>query len=254
MEFSAWEPEYRAILQEFGFSADGDRAAARVLLEEMAKCPRGLRGEQATSELRSRLEGAKVLVVGGGPGVLPAKFLPPRGSLEGWKVIAADAATRTCLEAGIVPDVIVTDLDGSLPEEVEANRRGALALLHAHADNVPALRTWVPRFEGSVVGTCACEPTGGLLNPGGFTDGDRCLYLAESFGVRRATLALFDFETPWGEAEASADRKRRKLAVARRLIDEVSWRGLLPLDHVDAGGTVRPWPGTLGPARRPGPG
>jgi 2-amino-4-hydroxy-6-hydroxymethyldihydropteridine diphosphokinase len=248
MKFSDWDPEYRSILREFRFPPEKDREAALVLREELRATPQALSRTLALRELRQRVTGQEVILVGGGPlpPTLVGSAVPRSDRSVRW--IAADGATKPCLDAGIVPDVIVSDLDGTLPEEVEASRRGALMLVHAHGDNILALREWVRRFPGPVVGTCACEPSGELLNPGGFTDGDRCVFLAEEFRAKSARLVGFDFDQPWGEAEATRETKMRKLLVARRLIDAVAKRGRVPLEYVDPGGARHPWVGPQGAA------
>ena len=68
--------------------------------------------------------------------------------------MAADGATAILLRRGIVPDIIVTDLDGSFPDILKANREGSIAVVHAHGDNLDALDRYVPQL-GSVIGTAS---------------------------------------------------------------------------------------------------
>jgi len=62
--------------------------------------------------------------------------------------IAADGAASVLIKCGRVPDIIVTDLDGSHPndaiKEIEASDRGALLLIHAHGDNIDILEKYLP--------------------------------------------------------------------------------------------------------------
>ena len=53
--------------------------------------------------------------------------------------IAADGAVSACLERNIIPEIIVTDLDGNLPEMVWANKKGSKIVVHAHGDNLSRL-------------------------------------------------------------------------------------------------------------------
>jgi uncharacterized Rossmann fold enzyme len=227
VEFREWKPEYERVVREMGFSMEEDERSARLLESLLPQA------EDPTPALDRILKGREVLVVGAGPRTLP---LPrPRADQA---TIAADGATTYCLEAGFVPDIIVTDLDGNLPDEVSANARGAFALLHAHGDNQPALLTWVPRFRAPMGGSVTGAPRGNLANYGGFTDGDRSLYLAEACGATRALLARFDLgagPSPEGELRS------RKLAVARRLIDGLVERGNLPVEILTERGRS-PWP------------
>jgi len=127
--------------------------------------------------------------------------------------LAADGATAVLLRRGILPDIIVTDLDGSFPDILKANREGSIAVVHAHGDNLDALCRYVPQLEG-VIGTAQCRPPEGLYNFGGFTDGDRCVFLAKELGAASIKLVGFDYED-----DSVTPRKRRKLAWAKRLID-----------------------------------
>jgi 2-amino-4-hydroxy-6-hydroxymethyldihydropteridine diphosphokinase len=241
VDFREWEPEYRRILVELGFDAAADDRSAALLDRLLNPLPRVLRGVGADRALRSRLRGRDVLIVGNGPGPVPLPLPSPQLGLGNWAVVAADGATSTCLRQRTLPAVIVSDLDGDVPDEILANRGGALMIAHAHGDNGPALRRWVPQLPGLVIGSCAGPPARGLLNVGGFTDGDRCLFLAEAFGARRAVLSGFDFEDLRAEPEPTRAMKRRKLQVAQRLIRQVSQRGKVPVSIVGRDGRVRPF-------------
>ncbi|MFZ1023964.1 MAG: 6-hydroxymethylpterin diphosphokinase MptE-like protein, partial [Thermoplasmata archaeon] len=150
---------------------------------------------------------------------------------------------RPCLEAGIVPTAIVTDLDGPVASELSANARGAFTVIHAHGDNIPALEEWVPHFTGELAGSWAGAPTPILLNVGGFTDGDRAAYLAAHVGARRVILWGFDFDRVEESDAASADRKRAKLEWARRLIGVLAERSTAPIVTWEIDGTLHPYVG-----------
>jgi hypothetical protein len=227
VEFSRWEAEYRHILHELHFSRARDEEAATLLAEL-------LRTRDCQSPPKfEKLRGREVVVVGTGPGSIPLDLLKEKEAV----LVAADGATTTCLRAGVRPDIIVTDLDGCVPDEIEANRLGAFVLIHAHGDNMPALRRWVPKFTGGVCGSTAGAPRSGLVNFGGFTDGDRSLFLAEAAGATRATLACFDLEhVRSGEGE----EKLKKLRIAARLIDAVAARGVLEVAEC-RGTSVKRW-------------
>ncbi len=169
------------------------------------------------------------MVVGLAPdaGPPPIWRLPP--STPAPAVVAADGATRPCLGAGIVPAVIATDLDGPVPSEVEANGRGALVVVHAHGDNVDAVERWVPEFPRELAGSWAGPPRDGLLDVGGFTDGDRAAYLAEAVGARRILLWGFDAEALGEEPAEARGTKRRKLRWAFTLLEELARASPVPM-------------------------
>jgi 2-amino-4-hydroxy-6-hydroxymethyldihydropteridine diphosphokinase len=206
MKYAEWEPYYKAILEDFSWTPEGDKQAARTmapLLPDPAP---------ALERLNKLIKGRDVLVCGKAPRL--------KEDLEGidrsqYTVIAADGATSTLLAAGVVPDVIVSDLDGSHQDLLKANREGAIVLAHAHADNVPAVKEMVPKLK-DVIGTTQARPFGRVYNFGGFSDGDRCVFLAKEFGAASITIIGFDLSdtnvTP---------KKLKKLKWARKLLGDL---------------------------------
>lgn len=208
MDFAEWEPYYARILEDFGFSRELDEKAAKVLDATLG-------GDRIPIEALARvLLDQPVTVAGNAPGL--------KGELARLTkvVVAADEATSVLLAAGRVPQVVVTDLDGNVEDQVEANRRGAIAVVHAHGDNVPAIETWAPRFEGRTVATTQSRPFGRVHNFGGFTDGDRGVFLADAMAARSIRLVGFDFDNP-SPKDAPAGVKKRKLDWAYILIESL---------------------------------
>ena len=144
---------------------------------------------------------------------------------EGY-LFAADGATSTLMGAGVRPRVIVTDLDGDVDDQVRANAEGSVVFVHAHGDNVDAIREHVPRFRGDIVCTCQCPPVEGVLNFGGFTDGDRAACIASSLGARTLRLLGFDFEHPSEKPGRLPEDKARKLIWARRILGMLEDEGV----------------------------
>ena len=81
-------------------------------------------------------------------------------------------------------------------------------------------------FFTNVIGTTQAQPLGNIYNFGGFTDGDRAIFLAVALGAAEITLAGMDFgdivtkySRPNLESDlAEADEfKRKKLMYAERL-------------------------------------
>ncbi|MGC9514433.1 6-hydroxymethylpterin diphosphokinase MptE-like protein [Methanocrinis sp.] len=209
MQFSDWEPIYREILAEFGFSREEDEEAARLLQRLLLGRENDLSPEDLSSMIRRR----EVLVCGNGPS-LPLELKEFLEELDTGEiaVIAADGATTTLLAAGTLPDLIVTDLDGFLPDILAASERGSAVVVHAHGDNMDALKEYVPRLR-RVLGTTQAEPMEGVSNFGGFSDGDRCVFLARSFGAGKIRIIGFDYDDP-----DVTPVKKKKLKWARRLV------------------------------------
>jgi uncharacterized Rossmann fold enzyme len=206
MDFEAWKPFYVEILKDFGFSRTQDEAIARELDASLG----GRRASDA--ELRDLIRGTEVTVAGNGPR-LPEEVDEVRGLL-----ITADEATSVLVGEGLMPAMIVTDLDGIIPDQVKANDAGAIAVVHGHGDNGPGVRKWAPLFAGRTVATTQARPSGGLRNFGGFTDGDRAVFLADHFGASQIHLVGFDFEHP-SPKDGDPRAKQRKLDWAYILLN-----------------------------------
>lgn len=227
MEYAAWAPSYARLRTELGFPFPREEAAARTLARLL---PPG-RAAAGVEAVGRRLRGQVVVVVGLAPGggAPPLWRLTPEAPSV--RLVAADGATARCLDAGLTPDVVVTDLDGPVPSEVTASARGAIVVVHAHGDNVAALERWVPEFTGPVFGSWAGPPTDDLLDVGGFTDGDRAVFLADHVGAARILLWGFDFARAEEDDPAAQARKLRKLAWARDLLAELAARTATPIER-----------------------
>ena len=199
MNYADWEPRYREILEYFGFDRALDEEAARLLSS--------LLDRDNLLSLASLTEGNVVTVCGNAP-----CLKDDIGRIRGI-VFAADAAAEVLEKHGVRPDVIFTDLDGATDCFIDMNREGTIVVIHAHGDNMPLLRHWVPRLPGKVVGTTQAEPLPHVYNFGGFTDGDRAVFAADEFGASEVVLAGFDLD------DTSVDpMKRGKLFWARKLL------------------------------------
>ncbi len=217
MKLEDWLPFYRRIVETMGYSVEEDRKSAELLRELLMESDEYL--------LRKELEaviGRKVYVFGAGPSLERAleEFDFSDGTL-----IAADGATTALLDFGIVPDVIVTDLDGRILDIKLANDKGSFLVVHAHGDNRDKLVSYVP-FLSRILGTCQTEPLDIIYNFGGFTDGDRAVFLAEELGAREIALVGFDFGETVGKWSKPSlkdhspvwESKRKKFKFAMELL------------------------------------
>ncbi|MGB8309355.1 MAG: 6-hydroxymethylpterin diphosphokinase MptE-like protein [Methanoregula sp.] len=184
MEFSAWEPHYLEILAYFGFSREDDEKAAKLLAT--------LLNRDDLSTLIQLVKGYGVTVCGNAPLLERELALIPDGSV----IFAADAAADVLFTHGIRPDAVFTDLDGATDLLIEMNQAGTIVVVHAHGDNISLIRHWVPRFTGPVIGTTQSTPLAHVHNFGGFSDGDRAVFAADSLGAERITLVGFDLDDP----------------------------------------------------------
>ena len=116
-----WWPLQEEINTEFGFSRSREKVSSRLIS----------RLYQPKGNLSKIILNNKVTIVGAG--------ISEKDTIPGGIKIAADGAVSACLERNIIPDIIVTDLDGNLPEMVWANKEGSKIVVHAHVDNLSRL-------------------------------------------------------------------------------------------------------------------
>jgi len=232
MKFEEWEPFYKEIVSKMGYDVTKDRESAKILQNLLLKNGNYLKADF----LREVIKGRKAYVFGAGPSLeLALKYLSFKDGIK----ISADGATSALLEFGLIPDIIVTDLDGDFEDIRRANRLGAYVVVHAHGDNIDKLKEYVPRLE-KVLGTCQTEPLDIVYNFGGFTDGDRAAFLAEELGAKEITLVGFDFGDvvgKWSKPHLKGhaptwESKRKKFEFAQRLLEWLKKNGKAKIERI----------------------
>lgn len=235
-------PIYREIALDLDIDPARDEMAAHILADLLrSRCEgRGdemfpyvvpgqmvdLMDSNTLDHVTSLLKARDVLVVGAGlrNDISVADYISDR------VLMTADGATTPVLAQGVIPDVVVTDLDSKMKDIMTAGHMGAVVVVHAHGDNIDALREWVPRMSFRVVGTCQVVPPPGIFNFGGFTDGDRAVVMADHLGARSIALLGFDFNSPGPYSyHRDPEIKMRKLRIARRIIGNV----MTPIEFFD---------------------
>jgi len=217
MRFEEWEPLYELILEDMHFDRIYDENSARFLSKILeTKGRKKIPDVIEVDLLRKAINGKDVLVCGKAPCL---KDDIKNVDFRKYVVIAADGATSVLMNNGITPDIIVTDLDGNMDDEARANDLGAIMVVHAHGDNIDALGEELPRLK-RVIGTTQSKPLFNVYNFGGFSDGDRSVFLAKEMGARSITLIGFDFKD-----ENVTPLKKKKLMWAEKLIDTILGEG-----------------------------
>jgi hypothetical protein len=201
MNFAAWEPVYEAIVADFGFDRRADTDARDLIAS--------LTGSFDPGRLPD-VEGRAVAIAGGASSLWEELGVAREADV----VFAASSAAGVLREAGVEVHLMTTDVDKIPATARELTREGVPVAVHAHGDNVAAVREWVPRFDPAwTLPTTQVEPTAEVANFGGFTDGDRAAFLADHFGAARLTFPGWDFD------DLDVDpAKRRKLRWAERLL------------------------------------
>ncbi|MDO9537555.1 MAG: DUF115 domain-containing protein [Thermoplasmata archaeon] len=205
MEWQEWNHWYQQIIANLGLDQAKDMEAAKLLRTLEAHRRGDIR------DLDRLIRGKEVIVFG------PAPFSDM--DFGDAVKISAGSTTDQLVDMDIWPEIIVTDLDGDVPAQVLANQKGAIAVIHAHGDNIDAIQEWVPRFSPPVIGTTQAEPFEDIYNFGGFTDGDRSVFMAIHFGATKIILKGFDWDNPTGKPIVNMELKKKKLGYARQLVN-----------------------------------
>ena len=229
---------YIYVIRQLNIDPANDWKATLILDELLRNKPVKQVLDKASLLLKQR----RALVVGAGPNVLDdLDYAKRKGILESSTVLAADGATLAYREfAGKYPEIIVTDLDGYPESEVEMINEGSVAFVHAHGDNVDKLLKYVPQMKW-VAGTTQTFETELVKNYGGFTDGDRAAFIAESFGAKEIFLAGMDFNLSIGKYSnlekfnGDYERKRKKLAIGVRMLEVLASISRAPLINLSKG-------------------
>lgn len=212
---SGWISRYNEILNEFNYEKKMDVKSA-VYLEGMLE-----ETNQITS-LEKIIKNKIVFVVGAGPSL--SKAIPILKNYKKTIKIVADSAIKPLVEHGIYPDILVTDLDGDEKIMKKIGKRKTIFIVHGHGDNISKLNL-VKHFK-NCVGTTQTKPFGKIHNFGGFTDGDRAVFLASYFNAKKIILFGMDFGKKIGKLSNTKPEERKikikKLQKGRSLLEWLS--------------------------------
>ena len=201
MNFAVFEPVYEAILADFGFDRAADERARDAAAEVATRFPLDRLGDW---------RGATVAIAG----AAPCLSEEVREARDADVVVAASTAADVLRDRGVAVDCMVTDLDKNPATAAALTRDGVPVAAHAHGDNRPAVREWLPRFaDEATLATTQAAPVGPVRNLGGFTDGDRAAFLADHVGAGRLRFPGWEFDDP-----DVSPMKARKLDWAARLL------------------------------------
>jgi uncharacterized Rossmann fold enzyme len=219
MKFIDWFPYYQSIRLQFGYSTEKDQEAADML-SRMIK-----RKALDTKVLQKKIAGKPVMVIGSGPGLEKnIKFI--KRSAKFVKIVA-NGAVQALIERNIKPNIVVTDLDGNPSFLQKAEKMGSTMVVHAHGDNINRLKILVPKFR-HLVGSTQVMPVQNVYNFGGFTDGDRCVFLAEEFGAREIILVGMELGDHLGryskEGLVDIELKKKKMKAGKHLLEMLAKR------------------------------
>jgi len=213
MTIVGWDSKYKNILKDFGYSRREDAQSCKLLDSLLPK-------KTPILKIRDLIENKPVFVVGAGPS-LPSCISILKKYKKITKIVA-DGATKAIIENGLKPDIVVTDLDGDIKSLKKVGRTNTLMVVHAHGDNSDKINL-VKNFK-NCTGTTQTKPVGRVHNFGGFTDGDRCVFLANHFNAKKIILLGMDFGTRIGRySKNKVENRTTKIAKLRRGKKLLEW-------------------------------
>ena len=213
MALDGWHKKYLEILKEFNYNRSREIRSAKILNSFLKS---GFRLDSIEKKIKNKI----VFVIGAGPS-LDYSLLHLK-KFKGFTKIVADGATQALLENNITPDIIVTDLDGNMEYLRRSSELKSIMVVHAHGDNISRL-PFAISFR-HCIGTTEDKPFGKIKNFGGFTDGDRCVFLANYFKASKIILIGMDFGTNIGKySKGKVHNKSIKIKKLRKGKSLLEW-------------------------------
>ena len=212
MTMHGWKTKINEIRKEFGYSEKDDFLSAKKLNSLLEK-------KFSKKQLQEKITDKTVFIIGAGPSL--SKSLTHIKKCKNVTKIVADGAVEALSKKDIKPDILVTDLDGDLNSIRKIGRTNIPIIVHAHGDNQDKLE--IVKDFANVVGTTQTEEFGKMKNFGGFTDGDRCVFLAEFFNADKIVLIGMDFGQEIGKYSkhkvVNRKTKLKKLKFGKRILE-----------------------------------
>ena len=219
MIYKDWEIIYKKIAKDFNYPIEKEEKSANFLNKLIEK-----HKPFSINKLEDLIKNKHVAIFGAGPSLEDSLKNQKKSFIEK-TLIVADGATTALLKYGIQSDIIVTDLDGKIDDQIYINNKGSLIIIHAHGDNIDKIEKYFSEFVGNVIGTTQIDPKKfkNIYNFGGFTDGDRALFIADHFNAKTISLFGFDFNSEIGKysymENKDISQKFKKLKWCKYLIE-----------------------------------
>lgn len=229
---------YQEILNVMGYTEDED-SNARDYIKEIVNSRINYSLQTQLQNFGELIASYKRLWVFGG-GIGTQTFLKdhlgniPKQFTNQILIIAIDGAATILSEHGLKPHIIFTDLDGFQYDDITKYKlEDSFFIVHAHGDNIDKIEKFQPflkRCENLITST-QTQSDIPVINHGGFTDGDRAIYLIDPFLTGEHKIYLFGYD--FGEIIGQHSKpdlkynakvtsvKRKKLNFGRKIIDNL---------------------------------
>ncbi len=176
---SYYNARHLEIMQKLGYSMEEDETSANILGSYLKA--------RQSDEVKKLLNRVQILEKNQSSIVIVGPALSDFRELQNLKkyfkdrnllvcFVAADGIMKKMIQFGLPVDFLFTDLDGITAQElISYDLSETFCIVHAHGDNIPEIKRLgeIHKQIPHLVGTTQTTNTSILLNPGGFTDGDR---------------------------------------------------------------------------------
>ena len=220
MNFEDWYPFYKKIITDLSINQYDDEIASNNFNELL----NNVSNLKKLDYLKQFIADENVVICGAGPSLVNS-IVKYNDLLNKSIIITADGATSALLKYDVLPDIIVTDLDGEIDDQIKSNEKGSKIIIHAHSDNIDLITKYLAKFPRNILGTIQTNPAGlvNVENVGGFTDGDRAVFLCNHFNASKINLIGFDYDEMIGfysfANNKNIENKLKKLKWCKYLIE-----------------------------------
>ena len=212
MTIKGWQARYKEILKEFNYNRKNDYESAK-------KLSLIVKNGIPLKNLKKLIEDKSIFVIGAGPSLV--KAIPTIRKYNKITKIVADGAIKPLIDNKIYSNIVVTDLDGDIKSLKRIGKTSSTFVVHAHGDNSEKLH--IATHFKNCIGTTQGKPFGKIYNFGGFTDGDRCVFLANYFRAKKIILFGMDFGNKIGKYSktkiSNRQIKLKKLRKGKKLLE-----------------------------------
>ena len=226
---------YERVLQIFKFSKEKDVKARDILYEFRKQYDL----KSKIKSIKREMIGKNLFFFGAGPNLIHHLELVKnkiKSNRNKYFVVAANGSARALSKFSIIPDLIFSDLDGLNYNQIDKYlKQHSTIIIHGHGDNIEKIHAFKPLLSASnenIICTTQVESRYPIINPGGFTDGDRSVYFCHNLAPIDQEFTLFGYEfkhkigafskNEYEQDQAITPIKEKKLLLCKKLLNELS--------------------------------
>jgi len=226
---------YERVLQIFKFDKEKD-VQARDILYEFRK---NYDPELKIKSIKRNMIDRCLFFFGAGPNLIKQlKSIKEeiKSNRDRYFIVTADGSARALENVSIIPDMIFSDLDGLNYVQIENFlKQNSTIIIHGHGDNIEKIhefKSLLSTPNENIICTTQVKSHYPIINPGGFTDGDRSIYFCHNLAPIAQIFTLFGYEfeqkigvyskNEYAQDQAITPIKEKKLLLCKKLLNELS--------------------------------